>query len=395
MQAMSGLAWLSGDAGQGPVPVGLSMADLMAGAQLCQGVLALLVRRGRTGRGGRVDVSLLESAIDMQFEQLTAFLNGDGRQPPRDAVNNASVYLGAPYGIYQTADGWLALAMAPLGKLAELTGCKALEAYADPATWFKDRASIKALLAEHLARKPTAHWLALLEPADIWCAPVLDWPQLVRHDGFAALELTQEIENPEHGVMRTTRCPLRVDGEVLTSPRGAPALGADNEEILRRIEPDAAGSDCMIVEQYFEDYEIGFSRRTLGRTLTEADIVIHAGQTGDFFPHHMDAEWCATQDFKQRIAHGTLVLSVGIGMTASTINPRAMSYGYDRVRFIRPVFIGDTLTVTARITEKRDHPKRKTHGVVVEAVEIANQRAETGVWSCEHLYLVERRSAAP
>jgi acyl dehydratase len=150
----------------------------------------------------------------------------------------------------------------------------------------------------------------------------------------------------------------------------------------------------MIVEQYFEDYAVGFSRRTLGRTLTEADIVIHAGQTGDFFPHHMDAEWCATQDFKQRIAHGTLVLSVGIGMTANTINPRAMSYGYDRVRFLRPVFIGDTLTVTARIAEKRDHPKRKTHGVVVEAVEIANQRAEL-VLVCEHLYLVERRSAAP
>jgi acyl dehydratase len=150
----------------------------------------------------------------------------------------------------------------------------------------------------------------------------------------------------------------------------------------------------VIVEQYFEDYKIGFSRRTLGRTLTEADIVIHAGQTGDFFPHHMDAEWCATQDFKRRIAHGTLVLSLGIGMTASTINPRAMSYGYDRVRFIRPVFIGDTLTVTARITEKRDHPKRKTHGVVVEAVEISNQHSEC-VLACEHLYLVERRGVAP
>ncbi len=236
VQAMSGLAWLSGDAGQGPVPVGLSVADLMAGAQLCQGVLALLVRRGRTGRGGRVDVSLLESAIDMQFEQLTAFLNGEGRQPPRDAINNASVYLGAPYGIYKTVDGYLALAMAPIGRLAELTGCKPLAAYADPATWFVDRARIKALLAEHLAQRPTAHWLALLEPADIWCAPVLDWPQLVRHEGFAALELTQQIENPQHGLMRTTRCPLRVDGEVLTSSRGAPALGADNEEILRRLQ---------------------------------------------------------------------------------------------------------------------------------------------------------------
>lgn len=150
----------------------------------------------------------------------------------------------------------------------------------------------------------------------------------------------------------------------------------------------------MIVEQYFEDYAIGFTRRTLGRTLTETDIVIHAGQTGDFFPHHMDAQWCAQQDFKRRIAHGTLVLSVGIGMTASTINPRAMSYGYDRVRFIRPVFIDDTLTVTARITERRDHPKRKTHGIVVEAVEITNQHGEC-VLACEHLYLVERRGAPP
>ena len=120
--------------------------------------------------------------------------------------------------------------------LGELIGCQPLAGYGDPATWFKDRARIKTLLATHLAQRPTAHWLALLEPKDIWCAPVLDWPQLVSHAGFAALELTQEIENPEHGIMRTTRCPLRVDGEVLTSTRGAPALGADNEQILRGLE---------------------------------------------------------------------------------------------------------------------------------------------------------------
>jgi acyl dehydratase len=150
----------------------------------------------------------------------------------------------------------------------------------------------------------------------------------------------------------------------------------------------------MVTEQFFEDYEIGFTRRSFGRTITEADIVAHAGQTGDFFPHHMDAVWCATQEFKRRIAHGTLVLSVGIGMTATTINPRSISYGYDRVRFIRPVFIADTITVTAKIAEKRDHPKRRTHGIVVEAVDIANQRGET-VLACEHLYLVERKRALP
>ena len=147
----------------------------------------------------------------------------------------------------------------------------------------------------------------------------------------------------------------------------------------------------MIVEDYFEDYRTGTSRTSFGRTITEADIVLHAGQTGDFFPHHMDAEWCATQDFGQRIAHGTLILSAGIGMTATTINPRAMSYGYDRVRFIRPVFIGDTITVRAEIADKRDHPRRGTHGLVDEAVTITNQKGET-VLACIHIYLVERRA---
>ena len=146
----------------------------------------------------------------------------------------------------------------------------------------------------------------------------------------------------------------------------------------------------MIVEHYFEDYAIGFSRRTMGRTITEADIVIHAGQTGDFFPHHMYAEWCATQDFKQRVAHGTLILSIGVGMTATTINPHAMSYGYDKVRFVKPVFIGDTITVEARIAEKRDHPRRATHGIVVEEVTVTKQTGETAL-VCEHIYLVARR----
>lgn len=146
----------------------------------------------------------------------------------------------------------------------------------------------------------------------------------------------------------------------------------------------------IVLEQYFEDYEVGSGRLTLGRTITETDIVVHAGQTGDNFPHHMDAHWCATQDFGQRIAHGTLVFSVGIGMTASTINPHAMSYGYDRLRFIRPVFIGDTIRVRATITDKRNHPKRTDAGVAVESIEMMNQSDAT-VLACDHLYLVKRR----
>jgi acyl dehydratase len=148
----------------------------------------------------------------------------------------------------------------------------------------------------------------------------------------------------------------------------------------------------MIREQYFEDYDLNSTRRSFGRTITETDITLHAGQTGDFFPHHMDAEWCKTQDIGQRIAHGTLIFSVAVGMTAGDINPQALSYGYDRLRFIRPVHIGDTITVSATIKEKRDHPKKTDYGIVVEGLEVTNQRQET-VLVCEHLYLVKRRSS--
>jgi acyl dehydratase len=143
-------------------------------------------------------------------------------------------------------------------------------------------------------------------------------------------------------------------------------------------------------EMYFEDYESGAHRVTGGRTITETDIVVHAGQTGDFYPHHMDEEWCHTQPFGHRIAHGTLIFSIGVGMTAGEINPRAMSYGYDRLRFVRPVFIGDTLHVEVTIKEKRDDPKRAQHGVVTESCQILNQKGET-VLVCEHLLLVEKR----
>ena len=146
----------------------------------------------------------------------------------------------------------------------------------------------------------------------------------------------------------------------------------------------------MIQSQFLEDYVTGASRETMGRTITETDIVLHAGQTGAFYPHHMDAEWCKTQDVKQRIAHGTLIFSVAVGMTAGVINPEAFSYGYDRLRFIKPVFIGDTIRVRVTIKEKREH-KKPGFGVVSELVEAFNQHKET-VLACEHLLLVRKKS---
>jgi len=141
---------------------------------------------------------------------------------------------------------------------------------------------------------------------------------------------------------------------------------------------------------FWEDYEIGSSRTSSGRTITEADIVLHAGQTGDFYPHHMDAEWCKTQAFGQRVAHGTLILSVGVGALAGEINEAAFSYGYDKVRFISPVFIGDTITSRAEIVVKREHAKKpEQYGIVDEQVTVVNQRGEP-VLAFIHVYMVEK-----
>lgn len=141
--------------------------------------------------------------------------------------------------------------------------------------------------------------------------------------------------------------------------------------------------------RYFEEFEIGAERVSPSRTITESDIVTHAGHTGDFFPHHMDAEFAATTPFGQRIAHGTMVFSIGIGLAASEINPAAFSYGHDRLRFVRPVMIGDTIRTRVTVTAKEADPKRADLGRVTERCEVLNQRDETVLVS-DHIRLVER-----
>jgi acyl dehydratase len=146
----------------------------------------------------------------------------------------------------------------------------------------------------------------------------------------------------------------------------------------------------MTQTQYFEDYAVGAQRVTSGRTITEADVVIHAGHTGDYFPHHVDAEFARQTQFGQRIAHGTMTFAIGIGLTATQINPVAFTYGYDRLRFPKPVLIGDTLHTRITVKQKELDSKRKGFGRVIEACEVLNQRGEV-VMYCEHVLLVESR----
>ncbi|CDX61567.1 L-carnitine dehydratase/bile acid-inducible protein F [Mesorhizobium plurifarium] len=231
-QARSGVMWLNGDEEQGPVPFGLAIADMLAGAACAQGILAKLVRRGITGQGGHVETSLLEALVDFQFEVLTTHLNDGRRLPKRSSFRSAHAYLSAPYGVYPAKDGYLAIAMTPIPKIADLLELPELDPFRDkPATWFTARDEIKAIIARRIAEKTIDEWLAVLEPADVWCAKVLTWPELMESDGFKTLDMLQTVTREDNVSILTTRSPLRVDGARAKVDHAAPRIGEHSEKI--------------------------------------------------------------------------------------------------------------------------------------------------------------------
>ncbi|MEL1256160.1 CaiB/BaiF CoA-transferase family protein [Flavobacterium sp. DGU38] len=233
LQSLTALTWLSGNQEDGPVPMGLSIVDMLAGAHLAQGILAALYRKATHNIGEKVQVSMLESAFDFQFETITTYFNDGGELPVRTKSNNAHAYLGAPYGIYKTNDGYLALAMGSIPVLASLLKCDALLQF--PENKFELRDDIKNILAEHLQTQETQYWLDILEPADIWCAKVLNYKQLFAEEGFQVLNFVQRVEMLDSYNYKTTRCPIRIDGEIFTSGKGSPKLGQDNERIIKEF----------------------------------------------------------------------------------------------------------------------------------------------------------------
>ncbi len=237
-QSISGIPWLSGSSEDGPVPVGISIADHLMSCHIAQGVTALLLRRERTGRGGHIETSLLEGLLDLQFELLSTHLNDSTVTVERRGKNSANAFLAAPYGTYPTKDGFIALAMNPIAKLGALLNMTALEELTDPAAAWQQEPEIAKILAATFLHESTDHWLELLDAADVWCAPVLTLEELVAHDGFAAINMTQQVsrkasvtQSGEDFSLLTTRSPIRVDGQILNSNRPAPKLGQHNETL--------------------------------------------------------------------------------------------------------------------------------------------------------------------
>jgi CoA:oxalate CoA-transferase len=235
LQAVSGLTWLSNNDGENPTPMGVAVVDILAGTHLAQGILASLYKKRKSGEGGLIQVSMLESILDFQFEVLTCFYNDGNQLPQRSSINNAHAYVAAPYGIYKTKDSFLSLAMTDIVKLGELIGCEPLTRFTDKKDWFSKRDEIKKIIAEHLLDNTNEHWLSVLEKADVWCAPVFNYEELIKQEAFQNLDMVLKVKTGKGFTLETTRCPVRINGKVLISDIGAPLLGEHNAVIDKKF----------------------------------------------------------------------------------------------------------------------------------------------------------------
>ncbi|MFT3935741.1 MAG: CaiB/BaiF CoA-transferase family protein [Chitinophagaceae bacterium] len=232
LQSMTGLACTTGNGSNGPVPFGIAIADILCGAQLVQGILAGLIRRQKKNTGAHIEISLMESLLDFQFELLTTYY-ASGKQPKRSYANNGHPLLSAPYGLYATADGHIALAMMELSALAKAIHCEALEQYSQEHA-FEKRDEIKEILASHLIQQKTNYWLQKLQQQGLWAMEVLNWEKMTQHDAYKKLQMEQVVNANEKSIV-TTRCPIRIDGKRLYSNTPAPKLGQHTEKVYNDL----------------------------------------------------------------------------------------------------------------------------------------------------------------
>lgn len=232
VQAMSGLTHLSGSNQDGPVPFGLSVSDIMCGNHLAQGLLGALLKRTKTGKGVLVEVSLMESILDVQFEVITTYLNDGNKLPERsNEKGSAHSYLSAPYGIYQTKNGYLAMAMGDLKHITNIIDCPIEDLYTHENAGFENRDALIVRLGETFMLADTQEWVSLLEPNGVWCAEVLDYQQATSQSGYQALNIEQIIKLKNGKQLKTTVSPIRIDDEKLFADKPAPILGADTKDI--------------------------------------------------------------------------------------------------------------------------------------------------------------------
>jgi len=236
-QALFGMMAITGQAANGPRPAGASIMDHHGSTLFALGIVAALLRRQRTGEGCRVDVSLMQAALDLQAESLVAWLNAAERPASINAPKHAGGwYFAAPYGVYATADGHLALSLSPLADIAEAIGEPRLTAFSREDAW-KRQDDITPLIADRLLTQPTAAWLPKLERLKIWHAPVQDYEAIrndaqVRHMGsLVTVPGTGETGAP----VTVVNHPILYDGQAAEVRLPPQPMGAQTAEILGEL----------------------------------------------------------------------------------------------------------------------------------------------------------------
>ena len=231
-QVISGLAYASGNKHDDPIPFGLAMSDYLCGNQAVQGILAALIRRQKTGKGAFLELSLLETLLDFQFEFLTTYFETN-QQHQRSEINNGHSLLSAPYGFYQTLDGYIAVAMMPLKKLNAIIQYEPLSKFEENES-FKKRDEIKSILAKYFAAFTTDALLKKMQAHDLWIMPVLNWNQLLQSSTYQSLNIEQVFLAGDNEI-KTTRCPIRFNRQYFLSDKAAPKLGEHTNAIKRSL----------------------------------------------------------------------------------------------------------------------------------------------------------------
>lgn len=234
LQAMSGLARYTGRKGDPPTPVGTAIVDEHAASQIALSTMMALFHKIRTGAGQRVDANLLNASIDFQCQEITAAMNLDV-DFERSEEGIAQAWLGGPYGIYETADGYIAIAMSPLDTLADLFDEDRLRNFDSPKDEYEHRDEIKRTVESHTRKKPTDELLELLLEADVWAGPVNDYQDLAADPQVKHNNMFVDIEHPQGGTFTTVGIPCRFSetpGVIETRP---PRSGEHTREVLLEL----------------------------------------------------------------------------------------------------------------------------------------------------------------
>jgi crotonobetainyl-CoA:carnitine CoA-transferase CaiB-like acyl-CoA transferase len=236
-QALFGIMVITGPQTTGPRPVGVSAVDHHGAALFAMGILAALLRRERTGKGCRVDASLMQAALDLQAESLVAWLNAPKRPASVNARQHiAGWYYPAPYGVYATRNGHIAVSLCPLQRLAEAIDEPRLVSFSDKDTWSRQD-EIGELIAARLKTKATEDWSPRMEQAQIWHARVQGYADLVEDPQVKHMQVLVTVRGAgETGAPVTlVNHPVRYDGEAAAIRLPPQPLGAQTKEVLAEL----------------------------------------------------------------------------------------------------------------------------------------------------------------